>query len=244
MALAVADTATGPAAVAVVCDGVSSSARPDEAALAAASAAAQVLVAAARSAGDLEAASTRAVAAAVTAVAGLTRPGGTGQQGDAPAATFVSAVVDQTAATVCWLGDSRAYWLQDGSGSRRLTTDDSVVQELAAAGLVSDADAPDAPGAHVVTAWIGADLHDTAPHLLRFEPPGPGVLLLCSDGLWNYQPEAAKLAELTAPGTLPEAGLLAAAAGLVRFAIDSGGMDNVTVVLIPFPLAQFPPAPH
>ena len=30
---------------------------------------------------------------------------------------------------------------------------------------------------------------------------------------------------------------LAAAAGMVKFAVESGGIDNVTVVLIPFPLA-------
>jgi len=29
---------------------------------------------------------------------------------------------------------------------------------------------------------------------------------------------------------------LAAAAGMVKFAVESGGIDNVTVVLIPFPL--------
>src|ERR1039457_2185835 len=53
MALATADTATGPAVVAVVCDGVSSSAHPDEASLAAARAAAGVLLTAVRTGADL-----------------------------------------------------------------------------------------------------------------------------------------------------------------------------------------------
>ena len=43
----------------------------------------------------------------------------------------------------------------------------------------------------MVTGWVGADLTGAAPHVTRFEPPGPGPLLLCSDGLWNYEPEAA-----------------------------------------------------
>jgi hypothetical protein len=68
----------------------------------------------------------------------------------------------------------------------------------------------------------------------RFEPPGPGAVLLCSDGLWNYQPEAVKLAEQALPGALGDP--LGAAADLVRFALECGGMDNVTVVLVPFPL--------
>ena len=74
MALATADTAAGPAVVAVVCDGVSSSAHPDEASLAAARAAAGVLLAAVRTGRDLLEAAPAAVRAAAEAVAGLGRP--------------------------------------------------------------------------------------------------------------------------------------------------------------------------
>jgi serine/threonine protein phosphatase PrpC len=58
-------------------------------------------------------------------------------------------------------------------------------------------------------------------------------LLLCSDGLWNYQPRAAKLAELALPTALTDP--LAAAGTLVNFALDAGGRDNITAVLMPFP---------
>ena len=61
------------------------------------------------------------------------------------------------------------------------------------------------------------------------------MLLLCSDGLWNYQPEAADLAGLALPGALTD--LLGTAAALVRFALQAGGADNITVVLAPFPTA-------
>src|SRR5262249_57402383 len=53
MALATAELASGPAAVAVVCDGVSSSQRPDEASLAAAQAAVRVLLTGVRTGGGL-----------------------------------------------------------------------------------------------------------------------------------------------------------------------------------------------
>ena len=233
MALATTDTATGPAVVAVVCDGVSTSARPDEASLTAVRAAARVLVTAVRTGADPLAASTAAVRAATEAVAGLAGP-----PGDPPSATFVSAVLTGEAATVCWLGDSRAYWLAAGhdSAAQRLTRDDSVVEEMVAAGLLSETGALTSAQAHVVTRWIGADLSDPAPHVMRFKPSGPGALLLCSDGLWNYQSEAAKLAELALPG--PRTDPLDAARRLVSFALDAGGMDNVTVVL-----ASFPPLP-
>ena len=68
----------------------------------------------------------------------------------------------------------------------------------------------------------------------RFTPPGPGVVLICSDGLWNYRPEAADLSELALPAGLTDP--LTAAAGLVKFAVDRGGLDNITAVLIPIPL--------
>jgi serine/threonine protein phosphatase PrpC len=237
MALATADTVTGPVALAVVCDGVSTSDRPDEASLAAAGAAAHVLLTAARADADLLKASSEAVRSAREAVASLAGP-----SGSSPAATFVSAVMTSEAATLCWLGDSRAYWLAaaPASAARRLTTDDSLAEEMVAAGVLPESDALTSPQAHVVTRWIGADNDESAPHIASFRPPGPGALLICSDGLWNYQPEAVKLAELALPGALTDP--LGAAVTLVKFALEAGGADNVTAVLVPFPLARAAPS--
>ena len=231
MALATVESASGPAVLAVVCDGVSSSRRPDEASLAAVQAAMRVLLAGVRAGEDLTETSTAAVAAAQRALAGLDEPG----LGDPPSATFVSAVMTTETVTLCWLGDSRAYWLGSGTGSdaERLTCDDSVAGEMVAAGLVSEDAAMALPGAHVVTGWVGASSPGAPPHVATFTPPGPGVLLLCSDGLWNYQPEAAGLAGLALPGALTDP--LSTAAALVEFALRAGGSDNITVVLAPFP---------
>ncbi len=238
MALATAEQAGHPVAVAVVCDGVSSSRRPDEASLAAVQTAVRVLLAGVREDADLLETSRAAVAEAQRALAGLDEPG----PGDAPSATFVSAVLTHEAATLCWLGDSRAYWLGSGPGAeaKRLTDDDSLAGEMVAAGLVSEDDAMTLPGAHVVTGWIGADASGTEPHVATFTPPGPGVLMLCSDGLWNYRPGAAELAGLALPRALTDP--LGAAAALVSFAIEAGGMDNITVVLAPYPPTA--PAPE
>jgi serine/threonine protein phosphatase PrpC len=237
MALATAQTASGPAAVAVVCDGVSSSARPDEASLVASQAAIRMLLAAVRAGDDLLEASAAAVRAAGQAVTDLAGP-----SQDVPSATLVGAVLTGGTVTVCWLGDSRAYWLAEagadhpGPGSRQLTTDDSLAAEMVTRGLLAEADAMASPHAHVLTRWLGADPGDSAAHVTTFQPPGPGVLLLCSDGLWNYQPDPAGLAGLALPGALTDP--LAAAAALVRFAVEAGGADNITAVLTPFPLAR------
>ena len=268
MELAVVPAADGPVLVAVVCDGVSTSIRPAEASLAAAQAAAEVLRTAARDGTDLTEASSAAVRSAEGAVASLAQsPGGVGS------ATFVSAVITSSAATLCWLGDSRAYWLgapvtpdpespasetpapaSPAPGSpapespapeapapespapetaHRLTRDDSLAEEMVAAGLLPEDEALSSPHAHVVTRWVGADPGEATPHVVTFEPPGPGVLMLCSDGLWNYQPDAGKLAGLALPTALTNP--LAAAQALVTFAIEAGGRDNITVILAPFP---------
>jgi serine/threonine protein phosphatase PrpC len=229
MALATAETLGGPVAIAVVCDGVSTSPRPDDASLAAAQAAVRTLLGLARHGQDPAEASLTAVRSAQRALASL------GSPRQAPSATYVSAIIGSDVVTVCWVGDSRAYWLSTGSDAMRLTTDDSVAEEMVALGTLAEADAMASPRAHVITRWLGADLAEPQPHIMRFEPPGPGVVLVCSDGLWNYQPEAAGLATLAFPAALTDP--LGAADALVRFALDAGGMDNITVVLAPFPPA-------
>jgi serine/threonine protein phosphatase PrpC len=239
MALAAVYSAAGPVAIAVVSDGVSTSARPDEASRAAVGAAISVLDAAVRAGRDPEAASADAIRAAQDAVAGFSAHGTGTATGDAPAATYVSAVISAGVVTVCWLGDSRAYWLESGpaSGARQLTVDDSVATVLVAAGATPE-EALRSPQAHVLTGWLGADSGAVSPHAISFRPAGPGVVLLCSDGLWNYEPEAARLAERALPGAAGDP--LGTARALVEFAIAEGGADNITVVIAPYPPASGP----
>jgi serine/threonine protein phosphatase PrpC len=240
MALASQQTPDGLVVVAVVCDGVSSSPRPDEASRAAADAALPVLLAAVQAGGDLDEASRAAVQAGRESVVGLHEPANSGS-----ATTFLSAVAAPAEVTLCWLGDSRAYWLaQPASGSAQLTRDDSVAGGMVEAGLVSEEAAMASPHAHVLTRWLGAEAPDPggdparAPHVESYAPPGTGVLLVCSDGLWNYLPEAADLAGLALPKALDDP--LGAAVDMVQFAVDAGGADNITVVLIPYPAPGAP----
>jgi serine/threonine protein phosphatase PrpC len=238
MALASEHTPDGLVVVAVVCDGVSSSRRGGEASHAAAQAALPVLLEAVRTSADLAEASRAAVAAGRESVAGLGEPAN-----ERSATTFLSAVAARGDVTLCWLGDSRAYWLaQPESESAQLTHDDSVAGGMVEAGLATEEAAMALPHAHVLTRWLGAEAADLngdparAPHVERYSPPGAGVLLVCSDGLWNYLPEAAELARLALPRALADP--LGAANDMVRFAVEAGGADNITAVLIPYPAPQ------
>jgi serine/threonine protein phosphatase PrpC len=225
---AMALAGTGDGVAVVVCDGVSSSSRPEEASRIAADTGAAAL-AELRAAGTAPGEATRvALVRAADAVAGLVD----GPQGEPPSCTYVSALTHGSSVTVGWIGDSRAYWLS-GDGGARLTDDDSWAGQMVASGVLSEAEAEEHPNAHVITAWLGADAIDLAPHVRTFTPDDAGVILVCSDGLWNYLPDAAELiAELPSDATAEP---LAAARSLTRFALDAGGRDNVTVVVVPFP---------
>jgi len=126
MALATTETPAGPVAIAVVCDGVSSSPNPDDASLTGAQAAVRVLLTSIRRGDDPDEASMAGVRQAHEAMAIL------GPPSRAPSATYISAIVGPDGVTVCWLGDSRAYWLATESEAKRLTRDDSLAEELVA----------------------------------------------------------------------------------------------------------------
>ncbi|GAA4104424.1 protein phosphatase 2C domain-containing protein [Actinomadura miaoliensis] len=235
------------AVCAVVCDGVASVPGSEEAARLAAETGVAVL-ARALSAGVAPVTATRtAIAASGRAVARLGEAGG-GRPDDSPACTYVSAVVTPEEITVGWVGDSRAYWLAGPSGGSRpsalLTTDDSWAAHMVSRNAMSKAAAHADPRAHQLTGWLGATASPD-PHDAAFRPGGPGVLLLCSDGLWNHLPEPGDLAAALADGPDASGDPLGAARLLVRAALDAGGHDNVTVAVVPFPSAASaaPPTP-
>lgn len=239
-AMALAD-ARGWTAV-VVCDGVSSSSRPEDASRAAADTGVAALTELLAAGQPPEAASHGAVHRAAQAVAKLAGggPGTTQPMAEPPSCTYVSALTNGRTITVGWVGDSRAYWLA-ANGGVRLTEDDSWAGQLVASGALSEAEAQAHPNAHVITAWLGADADELKPHVRTFTPDGPGALLVCSDGLWNYLPEAAQLS-----AAVPRAAAdpLAAARTLTRLALDAGGRDNITVVVVPFPPSAQPMMEH
>jgi PPM family protein phosphatase len=218
-----------PAVVGVVCDGVATSDRADNASQLAVDVALDVLLDAALDDKDAEGATHAAVARAVEVVTGLADPS---VPGTAPSCTFVSAVVTPAEVTVGWVGDSRVYWLAE-TGARGLTVDDTVAAELVAEGMSED-EALAVHQAHALSKWIGADAGEIDARTLSFTPDGPGLVLLCSDGLWNYLPDPLVLVEAL-PAAPTEVDLLHAASELTRVALQFGGQDNITTVLVPWP---------
>jgi serine/threonine protein phosphatase PrpC len=220
--------------LAVVCDGVSTAARPDDASETAAEVAAEALMVALRADESPETAMEEAIRVADVAVAGLA--GSSRAERSAPACTLVSAVVAGNAVTVGWVGDSRAYWIPRSSTAQappiRLTEDDSWLAHVLAAGAVSPARAAADRRSHTITAWLGKDAIEFAPHLRTIKPEGPGVVVICTDGLWNYLEDVHDLAAAL-PADAYDAPLNAAQR-LVDVALRAGGRDNITVAVLPF----------
>jgi serine/threonine protein phosphatase PrpC len=124
------------------------------------------------------------------------------------------------------VGDSRLYLVRKDSISR-LTRDHSYVGRLVENGIVSSEDAESHPQRHILTAALGSG-REIVPHAP--EQPIPlsdgDTLILCTDGLWSVvgEPELAKAARMSSPTD--------ACLRLVRAALERGGPDNVTVIVL------------
>lgn len=242
-AFAVSSTALpdgSPAVVAIVCDGVSSASRPDEASAAAAHAANEVLLESLPRGTHPQQAMHEAIVAAAESVNRLAQDPGQAQEHDpqrhqnAPACTLVGAIMASGLLVVGWVGDSRVYWVPADrtAAPARLTEDDSWAAQMVAAGLMNEAEAYADERAHAITGWLGADSYELEPHTASFKPDRPGLVVVCTDGLWNYAESAAEMA-----AAVPEDAYerpLHGAQVLVGHALDGGGHDNVTVALVPF----------
>ncbi|WP_086561920.1 PP2C family serine/threonine-protein phosphatase [Streptomyces africanus] len=228
-----------PASVAIVCDGVSSATRPDDASMAASKAASETLLAALPRGTHPQQAMHDAIIAASRAVNSLAAEPATAREHaphqNAPACTIVGAVVTSGLLIVGWVGDSRAYWVpvDRSAPPARLTEDDSWAAQMVAAGLMSEAEAYADERAHAITGWLGADAYELEPHTAAFKPDRPGVVVVCTDGLWNYAEAADEMARVVPLDAAAHP--LHSARVLVGHALDGGGHDNVTVALVPFP---------
>jgi len=140
--------------------------------------------------------------------------------------TVLAVVSFERWALYLWAGDSRVYRLREGA-LQQLSRDHSQVEEMIESGDIEAAEGDHHPLANVITRAVGGaeslcldidiqDLHDGDRYLL------------CSDGLYKMltQPE---IVEQLARGEPTEA-----CDALVALALEHGGSDNVTVVVIHF----------
>ena len=166
----------------------------------------------------------KALARAVNDIAGHpeTTDEGTGT-------TVTGVYLDLTDPEPTWvtlnIGDSRVYLFRDG-GLAQVTTDHSVVQELIAAGRLSPEEAENHPYGNVITRAVGPS-DGVVPDYVRLEVVDGDRFVVCSDGLTK---------ELTDYGILhfllQHEDPAEAADDMLEAALENGGRDNVTIIVL------------
>jgi PPM family protein phosphatase len=213
--------------VAVVCDGVSSSSRSDEASQAAVDITVTAVLRSLRSGMTATDALQEAALLANQAVSSIAADPGS----EPPSCTFVAAVVSPAEVTWACIGDSRAY-VQYTDEFKMLTTDDSWASLQVESGAMSSAEAMADRRAHVITRWLGIDSDGEPARTATVPLRSDAVIMLCSDGLWNEVPDpdiASMMATSATGGQTP----VALARQLCAAANDAGGRDNITVIIVP-----------
>lgn len=153
-------------------------------------------------------------------------PGGAILPGGAHmATTLVMCALRFDSAVVSHVGDSRCYLFRNGNLTS-LTHDHTMADEQVRLGILSRADAASGVNRHILTRSLGAEMFVAADTITVNIIPGD-VLMLCSDGLHGYVPDAAIQWMLNSAPDLNEA-----ATSLVAAANLAGGHDNVSVQLV------------
>ncbi len=135
---------------------------------------------------------------------------------------------------VSHVGDSRAYLMRGGE-LKPITEDHSLVAELVRSGDLTRDQASEHPQKNLITRALGAeDVVEVDTAVLPVEPDDRFVL--CSDGLTDMVSET-RLQEILIASPGPEK----AARTLIGAALDAGGADNVTAVIIDVSEEEPPP---
>jgi PPM family protein phosphatase len=138
--------------------------------------------------------------------------------------TVTAAKVTGNEVSLGHVGDSRAYRLRDGE-LEQLTRDHSLVAELERSGQITPEAAEHHPQRSIITRALGPE-PDVQVDTYTLAGRDGDLFLICSDGLTSMISDDELASILRSADTLEEA-----ADSLVRAANQSGGKDNITVVL-------------
>lgn len=139
-------------------------------------------------------------------------------------ATVVALVLNDTHFVAFWAGDSRLYRFRDGQ-IELLSSDHSVVAELVHAGQITWDEADVHPHSNAITRAVGVG-EGLELDKIRGELAAGDRFLLCTDGLTKYA-TFDRLQRM-----VPRQPIETVAETLLQFALDSGGADNVSVVVV------------
>lgn len=138
--------------------------------------------------------------------------------------TVVLASVIGECLQIANVGDSRLYII--GDDIRQVTVDHSYVEEMIKMGSLDRESARTHPQKNIITRAIGAS-EDIVPDFFTVKLKKNEMILMCSDGLTNMLEDEEILMLVR-----KERDLAGMSVKLIEAANDSGGLDNVSVILI------------
>ena len=138
--------------------------------------------------------------------------------------TLTLAKVHGDEVSLAHVGDSRAYRMRDGDLTQ-LTRDHSLVAELERSGQITAEAAEHHPQRSIITRALGPE-PDVEVDTYTLAGREGDLFLICSDGLTSMISDDEVTSILRSAPSLDEA-----AEALVRAANQSGGKDNITVIL-------------
>ncbi|MEP5566803.1 MAG: protein phosphatase 2C domain-containing protein [Halioglobus sp.] len=149
------------------------------------------------------------------------------REGSNMGSTVVALHLKESAYEVAWVGDSRAY-LFDGEKIKQITRDHNPVSEMLARGAITPEQAANHPERNVLSQSLGvSDTITVSPDRIRGEIQTGQQILLCSDGLTDELTDS-EIEKIMSVERNPDDQVKA----LIQGALDSGGRDNVTVVVV------------
>ncbi|RAP78126.1 Stp1/IreP family PP2C-type Ser/Thr phosphatase [Paenibacillus montanisoli] len=140
--------------------------------------------------------------------------------------TVVAALIQDDTSVIGHIGDSRVYKWKDGVLTQ-LTEDHTLVYELVKSGQITLEEAATHPRRNVITRALGTDEQIEVDIICTSWQAGD-MLMLCSDGL----------VDMASPSSIVETlgredlNLDQKADRLVQLALEAGGEDNITVILL------------
>ena len=138
--------------------------------------------------------------------------------------TVVCAIVKSNAVQYAHVGDSRIY-LFHKKALFQLTKDHSMVQELIEQGTITEEESYSHPQKNLITRALGV-AEEVTPDCGEVALSDGDILLLCTDGLSNYV-TADEIVDV-----LEHVPFYQTADALVEKALQAGGLDNITVLLV------------
>ena len=150
------------------------------------------------------------------------------QQGFQSGSTLAMAIIDSENVNIFNIGDSRIYFYKDKK-LEQITEDQTLAMKKFKENIYTEEEAKNSPDCHRITNFLGIDENGYGPEAVHTGtyPTESMIILICSDGLTDMCCDE-EIAEILSEKNDNHAD------ALVDKALENGGVDNVTCVVISF----------